>query len=282
MPNTLSIWWLGLCTVAAINVVAWSYAARELDRRAADLPADILVTRRLVLWLSAAYVLGCGFRSVLPMIDVPRICLHDTPISRILIGRSVATLAEVCFVAQWALLLREAGAATGRRFVNQVAYTLVPLTVVAETFSWLAVLATNNLLHAIENSLWTAGAALALVAFVSLRGQVDAAGRHLLGAAIAGTAAYVVFMVLADVPMYLARWRADLAAGHQDLPLLQGLAETLQRCRVVRETSAWRQDIPWLTLYFSVAVWVSIALAHVPPLRVGTGPARLPAGRAAA
>ena len=62
-----------------------------------------------MLLLSAVYVLGCGFRSVLPMVDVPRICLHDTWISRIVVGRSIATVAELAFVAQWALLMREAG-----------------------------------------------------------------------------------------------------------------------------------------------------------------------------
>jgi hypothetical protein len=26
----------------------------------------------------------------------------------------------------------------------------------------------------------------------------------------------------------------------------------------------WKSEIPWMTLYFSVAVWISIALVHVP------------------
>ena len=43
-----------------------------------------------------------------------------------------------------------------------------------------------------------------------------------------------------------------------------GLEEILQRCTVTREWSAWRQDVPWLTLYFTFAVWISIALAFVP------------------
>ena len=84
--------------------------------------------RRRLLWLSALYVLGCGFRSVLPMIDVPRLCLHDTWVSYIAVGRSVATVAELAFAAQWALLLREAGATRASRAV-------VPLIVAAEILS---------------------------------------------------------------------------------------------------------------------------------------------------
>jgi hypothetical protein len=32
----------------------------------------------------------------------------------------------------------------------------------------------------------------------------------------------------------------------------------------MREWSAWRHDVAWLSLYFTVAVWISIALVHAP------------------
>jgi len=41
----------------------------------------------------------------------------------------------------------------------------------------------------------------------------------------------------------------------------------LRRCIVTRDWAVWRQDVAWLSLYFTVAVWASIALAHAPPLR---------------
>jgi hypothetical protein len=96
------IWWLALCAAAVVNVVAWGVSAWMLGRRRALLPAATYSTRRRLLWLAALYVLGCGFRSVLPMIDVPRFCLHDTWVSYIAIGRSVATVAELAFAVQWA------------------------------------------------------------------------------------------------------------------------------------------------------------------------------------
>jgi len=221
----------------------------------------------MLLWLSAWYVLGCGFRSALPMIDVPRICLHDTWISRIAVGRSIATIAEVCFAAQWALLLREGAAVGGRPLARAMSWALVPLILVAEVFSWLAVLTSSYLLHAVENSLWTLAAALTVGAFAEVRAQFDDRGRRPLAAVIGGGAVYIMFMLAVDVPMYLARWQTDLAADHQALTVAEGWREILQRCTVVRDWAAWRQDAPWLSLYFSVAVWISIALAWVPPLR---------------
>ena len=36
--------------------------------------------------------------------------------------------------------------------------------------------------------------------------------------------------------------------------------------RATTAIAAWREDMPWLTLYFSAGVWLSIALVEVPPL----------------
>ena len=154
-----------------------------------------------MLWLAAIYVLGCGFRSVFPMVDVPRFCLHDTWLSRIVIGRSVATIAELAFAAQWALLLREAGAVRASRAV-------LPVIIAAEILSWLAVLTTNNLLHAAENSLWTFTAAMAAAYLASRWTRVDDRGRGVIIAALFCAVAYIAFMAIVDVPMYLARWHS--------------------------------------------------------------------------
>jgi hypothetical protein len=194
-------------------------------------------------------------------------CLHDTWVSRIFVGRSVATVAELAFAAQWAVLLREAGATTGSRFAADVSRLLVPVIVAAELCSWYAVLTANYLFHAAENSLWTVGAALAVTAFAASRPASDRRSRWFLAGAIVCGVGYVAFMVSVDVPMYLARWRADLAAGHQYLSPGAGLREVLERCVVTRDWAAWRDDVPWLSLYFTGAVWISIALAHMPPLR---------------
>jgi len=271
MSGNLLIWWSVLRTAAVVNVAAWTISALLLSRRRTVLPPEVYRTRRRLLWLSAVYVLGCGFRSVLPMVDVPRICLHDTLLSHIFVGRSVATVAELCFAVQWALVLREAGAAAGSGTAAIVARVLVPLIVVAQISCWGAVLTTNYLLHAVENSLWTLAAVLAIAGFASLGSRLGEWRRGVIVAAIVCGAAYVAFMTIVDVPMYLARWQADLAAGRELLPLGDGLREILRRCTVTRDWAAWRQDVPWLTLYFTFAVWVSIALPHVPAFARATG-----------
>ena len=257
MQGAVLAWWLALCVTTAVNAGLWAWSARVLAQRAPHMPAELLASRRRMVWLSAVYLLGCGFRSVFPMVDLPRICLHDTWISRIVVGRTVATIAELCFALQWASLLREAGA-------GLIARLIVPIIVLAEISCWGAVLASNYLLHAIENSLWTLDAVLALAVFLSLRGRVQGGTARFIRAATVCAVVYIAFMVTFDVPMYLSRW---LAAGSGGPSLDEGLRSLLARCIVERDWDAWRRDALWLSPYFSVVVWTSIALAHAPPLR---------------
>src|SRR3954451_19632793 len=143
----LTWWWAMLTVVSAINIALWFLLYRELHTQSAG-------TMQLMLMLCAGYVFGCAFRSVLPRADVQRICLFDHWTSSVFIGRSVATVAEVCFVAQWAIILGQLGALTGADTTVNAALVIVPLIVIAECFSWYAVLTTNYLFNAIENSLW--------------------------------------------------------------------------------------------------------------------------------
>jgi len=254
MEGALLAWCLALCTAAAINVVLWAWSARTLSPEAQ-------ASRRSILWLSAIYTLGCGFRSVFPMIDAPRLCLHDNWISRIAVGRTIATFAELSLALQWALLLREA---TQSRAAALASRAIVPVIFLAEICSWGAVLVSNYLLHAVENSLWTLAAALVLAALLSLRPGATGATARFLEAACVSALVYIAYMVIEDVPMYLARWRA---AGGHTVPLDEGIRTLLERCVVRREWSAWREDATWLSLYFTVGVWISVMLPHAPRLR---------------
>jgi hypothetical protein len=74
--------------------------------------------------------------------------------------------------------------------------------------------------------------------------------------------AYVAYMFLVDVPMYWARWVADEAAGRQYLTIFQGLMDVSERRIVSHRWEDWKSEVTWMSLYFSVAVWISIALIH--------------------
>ena len=241
-----------------LNVALWSLAAVAVTRRHAAPGAGPDDGRYLQLLLSAAYVGGCAFRSVLPVIDIPRIVLVDSRWSSVLVGRSVATVAELCFAAQWALLLHRAALSAHSPFVQAVSLTTLPLIVLAEGFSWYAVLTTAQRAHAVENSLWGLAAALAVAAML-VPGPQRPGG--LYSPVIAGGVLYVAFIFAYDVPMYWSRWRLDQASGHEYLGIREGMADVRGRRTVSCRWEDWRNEISWMSLYFTLGVWSSIWLA---------------------
>lgn len=259
-------WWHLLCAIAGLNLLAWTASTAWLHRHRPD--GTTWPHQRLQLLLSALYVLGCGYRSVLPVFDVPRVVMVDSWASSVLVGRTVATLAELSFAAQWALLLRGSALATGHRGALRLSHAMLPLIALAELNSWYAVLTTRNIGHVVEEVLWGVAALLSMLAMLALWSRATPRARRWLGLACMSGAVYAAYMFAVDVPMYWARWQADEAAGRVYPTLLAGAADAAQRWHVSHDWAHWRSEVVWMTLYFSVAVWISIGLAHVRlPLR---------------
>ncbi len=267
MTGEIFWWWLFMCAVSGINILAWSLSAAAHRRRRARLGADAHAVRRFLLLLSGGYALGCAFRSVLPVFDVPRLCLFDSWLCSVFVGRSVATFAELCFAAQWALLLREYATAAGSRVGRAASTAAVPLIVVAETCSWYSVLTTSNIGHVVEESLWGVCAALIAASLIAMWPQCERRVRPLLAAWCAAALAYVAYMFLIDVPMYWARWIADEAGGRAYLSIAHGLRDVTERWVVSHRWTDWQSELVWMSLYFSVGVWISISLIHAPVFR---------------
>jgi hypothetical protein len=260
--NPVVRWWGALTLVSGVNIAIWFLLYRYLnDPR--TMSAGSASGIELMLVLCAAYVFGCAFRSFLPRADVQRICLFDTWLSNVMIGRTVATVAEVCFAAQWAIILHKLGTMTGADTTLTAAWLILPLIVVAECFSWHAVLTRNYLGHAIENSIWAIAFFIVGVGLCRLLPEFGGLGRVAIVVGIVGIAGYLAFLASVDVPMYLARWRAEVASGRQTLSPREGLRDVSFRWVVTHDIAEWKDEIPWMSLYFSVAVWSSLALCIV-------------------
>jgi hypothetical protein len=264
MSAGVMFWWSSLCAVAGLNVLAWSLSAVALNRRRGAMSPEHHSARRQQLQLAAIYVFGCAFRSAFPVFDVPRQCLVDSWLSSVLVGRTVATCAELCFVAQWAVMLHETSRATGSRFAGFVSLILVPLIAVAELCSWYSVLTTANIGHVAEESLWGVSVALMVASVVVMGARSTAARRPLLFIWCVAGAAYVTYIFRIDVPMYWSRWIADEAIGRHYLSVAHGIHDVAARRVISHQWIDWKSEIVWMSLYFSVAVWLSIALIHAP------------------
>jgi hypothetical protein len=213
-----------------------------------------------MLFLSAAYVSGCAFRSFLPRADVQRICLFDTWLSSVTVGRSVATVAEICFTAQWAIILHRLGRMTGTEITLSAAWLIVPMILIAECFSWHAVLTKNYLGNAIENSIWAVSFFIVGIGLCRLLPEFEGPVAMVLVIAIIGIAGYLVFLATIDVPMYMTKWWAESIDGIGPLNAMEGLRDASVRWVVTHDIAEWKDEIAWMSLYFSAAVWASLAL----------------------
>ena len=88
-------WWACLSALAVINIAIFATVVATGERPLAD--AQVV--------LSGLYVFGCAYRCFLPVYDIPRIGIVDSWASSVLVGRTVATIAELAFAAQWAVYL---------------------------------------------------------------------------------------------------------------------------------------------------------------------------------
>jgi hypothetical protein len=257
--NPVAIWWGFLLIVSTANIALLLLLHSRFRRRTPDSPRGAFGIELLIL-LCTAYVFGCAFRAVLPRADVQRICLFDTWLSSVLVGRSVATVAEICFAVQWAIVLRQLASLAKSDAARNLSNAIVPLILLAECCSWYAVITTSYLGNAVENSLWAVTFLLIAVVLLRLMNKFNGVIQFAIGSAVSGIAGYLVFMCVVDVPMYFDRWQADVTSGKELFGVLAGLHDVSTRWAVTHDFAQWKEEIAWMSLYFSVAVWSSLAL----------------------
>jgi hypothetical protein len=68
---------------------------------------------------------------------------------------------------------------------------------------------------------------------------------------------------MVDIPLYITRWRIGKRSGLRYLRVVEGLKDAVVRRRVTKTSDDWRDEVLWMSLYFSAAVWVSLGLIFV-------------------
>lgn len=262
--NTVWWWWTGLCLVALFNLCLLFLSYKKLKKKLPLLSDFIVSIRKKQFSLSAIYMLGCGFRSILPRGDIRRIVLYDSWISSVVIGRTVATIAELSFVAQWSLILYEAGKHTQHKTILFLAKLPLPIIVVAECFSWYACTTTNYIGTAIEESLWAVAAILMAYGLFLARSFYKGKVKQFLTLGLVFAFGYIAYMIFVDVPAYVFNWLDAEASGKSYVGLIEGFKEVATQWHFTGLYSDWEYEMIWMSLYFSIAVWISLSIPHMP------------------
>jgi len=269
IPTSVAVWWGGMSAIAVFNLIMLFISRKMLLKKLPKMSQLVQGVRKYQFLLASIYTIGCGFRSILPRGDVRRIVLVDHWISAIAIGRSVATIAELAFVAQWAFLLHEIGKGTKDYGVLSISKIIVPMIFIAECFSWYACTTGNFFGTTIEESLWAAAAALTMLGFIRGRKHYQGTQKNFLTAGIVAAFGYVVYMVTVDVPAYVNHWIEDQANGKVYASLSEGFHQVATVWRQTYAVADWQYEFVWMSLYFSVAVWISIYIMNGPEMDKG-------------
>jgi hypothetical protein len=256
------VWWSTISAVSVLNIVLWLVIARR------PVPPDEAPSarreRRVQLLLSGLFVFGCAYRSFLPRAEGQRIVLVDTWVSSVIFSRAVATVAELALVAQWTVYLGHWTRATRAPLGYALSRLFLPAIAFAEVCSWYTTLTTNFRGSVIEESTWAVTATVMVLTMVGLWWRRPEFRRPFVAGAILLNAAYVVFMATVDVPMYRRRVHADDELGKSFVTVAEGFADSARRRVVTREWDDWKDEMPWMSLYFSAGVWISLSIITAP------------------
>lgn len=249
------LWWKFLCITAIVNIIVWLVAI--------SIRSDMSNFSHWQPVLSGIYVFVCAFRSFFPRIDLERYCLFDTPLSSVVLGRTSATIAELAFSAQCALLIYDLGIQLNSSIVIYIAYAIVPIIILAQTSCWYAALTLNHFWHAIEEAAWVlmillAGGCLYL-GFTELSGVL----RTLMAIGLLSCVGCAFIMLFIDIPMYLNRAKQNDGISSVYLGVSEGFQDAATRRVPTSDWRVWKQEALWITPYFTFGVWLSIGMAVI-------------------
>lgn len=241
--------------MAVINIGVWTWAIvlhSEMQHFSYAQPI-----------LSGIYVFVCAFRSFLPRIDVERYCLFDHPLSSVMLGRTLATIAEVSFSAQCALLVYQLGQTLDVQSIQYTAYSIVPIIVLAQISCWYATLSLNHFWHSVEEAAWVVMVTLAAACFSIGLVMLSGVLKVLMAIGIISCLGTAYIMLFIDIPMYLSRKEDSHKKAKRFLTLNAGIKDAISRRVKTSDWSIWKKEVIWLSTYFTFGVWLSIGMVFV-------------------
>ena len=219
--NKTYTWWKFLCITAGVNILAWLGAIwMQSDMQSFSYWQPVL---------SGIYVMVCVFRSFFPRIDVERYCLFDTPVSSVILGRTFATIAEICFSVQIAFLIYDLGVLLNSPAIVLVSYSLVPIIVFAQVCCWYATLTLNHFWHGVEEFAWVVMILLAAGCFIEGFAVLSGFNKILMSIGLISCLGGAYIMVFLDIPMYFSRQEHEVKLGVKYLTLSEGIQDAINR-----------------------------------------------------
>ena len=254
------LWNIGIGVISIFNIIAILYYYftnyKSLSLRQINMSFLVII-----------YVIVCAVRSIWPRVDGKYLCCYDNFISTPLVGRILATMAEISFGLFIIMVSNDIIKSLnfeGSEWILVINTGLVFMITVAQIFCWVGIVTKDPSYNAIEESLWTVfGLSNFLIYFYvftklgNSKNSNSLRVKKIIPLILFGTLCYVTFMVVRDVPMYIKNAKNYKGKYNN---LTDGIKKLSKCIEVTHSYKRWKEDIPWLTGYFTVTVWCSILI----------------------
>lgn len=272
------LWWKILSAISVLNILFISCYSLTVK--------NVNTVQKILIAFSFIYTIVCAVRSFWLRKDVEQVCFFDVGISTPYVGRSLATIAELCYILIiiivfcYIILYISKIANKNLHVLFWLVKITFPIIIIAEIFSWLGCISKYYLWNAAEESLWMISACIfILVAFIlysnilNIKQSIATQSiTRLLAIFVICATIFVIFMIITDIPMYYKRWKKGIKQdeeiyfwkdfkGQNKQKLTKENIVNLNRCvEISKDFNIWKDEIAWLTGYFTFGVWSSFAL----------------------
>lgn len=262
-------WHGGMAAISVLNVILLMRALNEKPRARDETNPGYETTMKV---LCVPMVLVCGFRAWFCEDYASRDVWYDSPLNSILLHRCLAMVAELCWIGQASLAFATVGGGlpkNGGRY-KAAAVWLFACIAVAECCSCAGTVTTNRVFFLAEESAWVVGFTVFLPFAIGLARAVPgdsaawASAKTFARIISLCACVYVPWGWLSDLPSNYEAWQKDKGT-HPYFGLKAGLEDAVHTRHENRTMGAWGHKLLWMTVYFSAAVWSSIALAAAAP-----------------
>ena len=266
-----SLWHAGLCLVSLVNIYL---CRRAIDAQRRDRPERSRYDRAMAA-LCVPMTCVCAFRSLFCEDYATRDVWYDSPLNSILLHRLLSVCSELSWIGQVALAFGAVGGdlPSGGAWFKRAAGFLWACIVVAECCSCAGTVTTDRLFFLGEEGSWVVGFTVFLPFALALARRIPGdddswkAARRFARVLAVCVCCYVPWGWLSDVPSNYEAWRKDQAAGKRYFGFWDGLEDAATTRRETRAWDAWGHKLLWMTAYFTLGVWSSIALVSAPRKR---------------
>ena len=212
--------------------------------------------------LSAIFVIVNSIRAIWIRHDGTRNVLYDNFMSNPLMGRIITTVSEISFVVLIILIMKQIITRGNHNKRLNIPLNIIFIIIfIAEIFCWSGCLSKNQLWHVLEESSWAISSIILTVVMVIIK--INEKNTHIQNFLIIGiilSIIYQIFMFTVDIPMYFKRTMIrKTKENSKNINLYERFID-MSKYQVSKKYEDWVQEMPWMTGYFTVGSWISIAL----------------------